>query len=301
LRKDGSEFPIEEDEGWRVRKDGSRFWADVAITALYGADGELRGFSKITRDITDRMQAQEKMRELNTSLQQHAAQLEVSNKELEAFSYSVAHDLRAPLRGVDGFSLALLEDYAANLDERAKSYLERIRAAAQRMGQLIDDLLNLSRVTRSEMHQEEVDLSAMAKNILASFQQQEPQRVVECVIPEGVFGKGDPQLLKLALENLLGNAWKFTGKTARATIELGVERQNGRTIYFVRDNGAGFNMAYANKLFGPFQRLHPAGEFSGTGAGLTIVQRIIQRHSGKVVGAWRRRQGREVFVYLVEQ
>jgi light-regulated signal transduction histidine kinase (bacteriophytochrome) len=119
--------------------------------------------------------------------------------------------------------------------------------------------------------------------------------------PEGVFGKGDPQLLKLALENLLGNAWKFTGKTARATIELGVERQNGRTIYFVRDNGAGFNMAYANKLFGPFQRLHPAGEFSGTGAGLTIVQRIIQRHSGKVVGAWRRRQGREVFVYLVEQ
>jgi PAS domain S-box-containing protein len=171
-----------EDEGWRVRKDGSRFWADVAITALYGADGELRGFSKITRDITDRMQAQEKMRELNTSLQQHAAQLEVSNKELEAFSYSVAHDLRAPLRGVDGFSLALLEDYAANLDERAKSYLERIRAAAQRMGQLIDDLLNLSRVTRSEMHQEEVDLSAMAKNILASFQQQEPQRVVECVI-----------------------------------------------------------------------------------------------------------------------
>jgi PAS domain S-box-containing protein len=271
-----------EDEGWRVRKDSSRFWADVVITALFGTDGELRGFTKLTRNITERRQAEEKMRELNTSLQQHAAQLEVSNKELEAFSYSVAHDLRSPLRAIDGFSLALSEDYGTNLDKRAKSYLERIRASAQRMGQLIDDLLQLSRVTRSEMRREEVDLSALAKDILTKFQQQEPQRVVECVIPDGVVGEGDPQLLHLALENLLGNAWKFTGKTPQATIELGVERQNGRTIYFVRDNGAGFNMAYANKLFGPFQRLHAAGEFSGTGAGLTIVQRIIQRHSGKV-------------------
>jgi PAS domain S-box-containing protein len=271
-----------EDEGWRVRKGGSRFWADVVITSVYSAAGELRGFTELTRDITERRQAEEKMRELNASLQQHVAQLEISNKELEAFSYSVAHDLRAPLRGIDGFSVALSEEYAANLDECAKGYLGRIRAAAQRMGQLIDDLLKLSRITRSEMRHEVVDLSAMAKDILGNFQQQEPQRAVECMIADGVVGEGDPQLLHLALENLLGNAWKFTSMTPRAIIELGLERHKGRTVYFVRDNGAGFNMAYANKLFRPFQRLHAAGEFSGTGAGLTIVQRVIQRHSGKV-------------------
>jgi PAS domain S-box-containing protein len=269
-------------QGWRVRKDGSRFWSDVVIAALYGTDGKLRGFAKVTRDITERRQAEEAVRELNENLERHAAQLEVSNKELEAFSYSVAHDLRAPLRALDGFSLALLEDYSERLDESARSYLGRIRSASQRMGQLIDDLLNLSHITRSEMRHEVVDLSALAKDILASFRQHEPERAVECLVPDGVQGEGDPRLLQMVLENLLSNAWKFTSKTPHATIELGMERNNGATVYFVRDNGAGFDMAYVGKLFGPFQRLHAADQFSGTGAGLTIVQRIIQRHGGHV-------------------
>jgi light-regulated signal transduction histidine kinase (bacteriophytochrome) len=260
----------------------------VVLTAVYGPDAKSRGFSEVTRDVTERKRGEEEVRELNTSLRQRAAQLETSNKELEAFSYSVAHDLRAPLRGIDGISLALSEGYAANLDERAQNHLARIRAASQRMGRLIDDLLNLSRITRKEMSRESVDLSAMARDVLANLKQLEPQRAVECVAPDGIIVKGDPHLLQLALGNLLSNAWKFTGKTPQAIIELGVEQpQNGRAVYFVSDNGAGFNMAYVDKLFRPFQRLHATDEFPGTGAGLTIVQRIIERHRGKVwaVGA----------------
>ena len=205
-----------ENEGWRVRKDGSRFWANLIITAMYGPDGELRGFSKVTRDITERKQAEEKVRALNESERQHALQLEAVNKELEAFSYSVSHDLRAPLRGIDGFSLALLEDYGDKLDEQGHRHLTRIRAAAQRMAQLIDDMLQLSGVTRSEMRIESVDLSAMAKAILAELQKSEPKREVECDVQDNVVARGDSRLLRIVLVNLLGNAWKFTGKADRA-------------------------------------------------------------------------------------
>ncbi len=273
-----------ENEGWRVRKDGSRFWANLIITAMYGPDGELRGFSKVTRDITERKQAEERLRALNESERQHALQLEAVNKELEAFSYSVSHDLRAPLRGIDGFSLALLEDYGDKLDEQGQRHLTRIRAAAQRMAQLIDDMLQLAGVTRSEMRIESVDLSAMAKAILAELQNSEPEREVECDVQDSVVARGDPRLLRIVLVNLLGNAWKFTGKAPRPKIEFAAVNRDGRTVFFVRDNGAGFDMAYSQKLFGAFQRLHAASDFPGTGVGLATVQRIIHRHGGKVSG-----------------
>ncbi|MGH7823284.1 MAG: sensor histidine kinase, partial [Candidatus Binatia bacterium] len=211
-----------------------------------------------------------------------AAQLEAANKELEAFSYSVSHDLRAPLRSIDGFSQALLEDYGDRFDSQAKSYLERVRAATRRMAQLIDDLLNLSRVARSEIRREPVDLSAMVQTVLVELQRREPDRQVECLVPPGMVAEGDARLLRLVLENLLANAWKFTSKKPHARIELGMTKQNGRPAYFVRDNGAGFDMAYASKLFGAFQRLHGAGDFPGTGVGLATVQRIVHRHGGRV-------------------
>jgi signal transduction histidine kinase len=204
--------------------------------------------------------------------------LEAANRELEAFSYSVSHDLRAPLRGIDGFSLALLEDCADRLNEAGKDYLGRIRAATQQMGQLIDDMLNLSRVTRSEIDREKVDLSSLAAAVADELKKGEPGRDVEFRIEPGLSAKGDRRLLKVALENLLGNAWKYTGRHPRARIEFGCKGK----IFFVRDDGAGFDMTYADKLFGVFQRLHKAAEFPGTGVGLATVQRIIHKHGGRI-------------------
>ncbi|MGA3229035.1 MAG: ATP-binding protein [Candidatus Binatus sp.] len=232
--------------------------------------------------VTDRKRVEDDLRALNESERRHAAQLEVVNKELEAFSYSVSHDLRAPLRSIDGFSSALMEDYADKLDEQANTHLRRIRAATGRMAQLIDDLLKLALVTRSEMHTEAVDLSALANDILAECRKGEPLREVECVVQEHVVGHGDPHLLRSVLENLLGNAWKFTSKKQQAKIEFAMADQDGQPVYFVRDNGAGFDMTYAEKLFGAFQRLHAAADFPGTGVGLATVQRIIRRHGGRV-------------------
>jgi light-regulated signal transduction histidine kinase (bacteriophytochrome) len=239
----------------------------------------LSGFTKITRDVTERMRAEKDIKQLNRTLQQHTAQLEAANKELEAFSYSVSHDLRAPLRSIDGFSQALLEDYADKLDETGKDSLQRVRGASQRMGQLIDDMLNLSRVTRSEMRHETVDLSAMAETIAAELQKNQPERTVTFTIQPGLTTDGDAHLLRVVMDNLLGNAWKFTSKQANAIIEFGSVSVGE---FFVRDNGAGFDMAYAEKLFGAFQRLHAMNEFAGTGIGLATVQRIIHRHGGQV-------------------
>jgi PAS domain S-box-containing protein len=423
-----------EDEGWRVRKDGSQFWANLVITALRDANGKVTGFSKVTRDITEQkriaqmhlhfralfeslpglylvltpdltivavsdayLKATMTKREeildrklfevfpdnpddpaadgvsnlrasLNRVLQNGVsdtmaiqkydvrrpdgvfverfwspvnspvlgpdrrieyvihrvedvtefvkqtsrgagdedtlrarmeqmeaevfrssqqvkaanAQLHAANRELEAFCYSVSHDLRAPLRGLDGFSQALLEDYSGKLGNEGKHLLERIRAGSQRMGQLIDDLLNLSRVSRSELHHEPVDLSGLASDVADELRQHDPQREVALRIAEDLKADGDPQLLRVVLENLLGNAWKYTAKRPQATIEFGLSRDNGHSSFFVRDDGVGFDMQYADKLFAPFQRLHGMSEFPGTGVGLATVQRIIQRHGGRV-------------------
>lgn len=423
-----------EDEGWRVRKDGSRFWANAVITVLRDAAGNVVGFSKVTRDITERKRIEQmhlhfralfeslpglylvltpdltivavsdaylkatmttreaildrgifeafpgnpddpaadgvanlqaslkrvlqggvtdtmaiqkydirrpdgvfeerywspvnspvfgtdrrieyiihrvedvtefvkqtarhgedesalraRMEQMEAEVFQSSQQvkaanerLQAANAELEAFCYSVSHDLRAPLRGLDGFSQALLEDYGNQLGADGKNLLQRIRAGSQRMGQLIDDLLNLSRVSRSELHREPVDLSGIAKDVVGELRGHDPDRHVALRIATDLKANGDPQLLRVVLENLLGNAWKYTAKQPQATIEFGFDRDNGNSSFFVRDDGVGFDMQYADKLFTPFQRLHAMNEFPGTGVGLATVQRIISRHGGRV-------------------
>jgi PAS domain S-box-containing protein len=264
-----------EDDGWRVRKDGSRFWANVVVTPVRDDEGSLRGFVKITRDVTER-------RKIEQEIVRRSVELEAANKELEAFSYSVSHDLRAPLRGIEGFSQALQEDYEQKFDDTAKDYLGRIRSATLRMGELIDDLLNLSRVTRAEMYREPINLSKLANEVGQELQSREPARKVALKIAPGLEAVGDLRLVRVVLQNLIGNAWKFTSRRAEAEIEFGVSRSNGDQAYFVRDNGAGFDQTYASRLFGPFQRLHATNEFPGTGIGLATVQRIIHRHGGAV-------------------
>jgi signal transduction histidine kinase len=226
---------------------------------------------------------------MTQALRQSFAQLErgnqeltTLNKELEAFSYSVSHDLRAPLRSMDGFSLALLEDYGDKLDDEGRDNLQRIRAASQRMGRLIDELLSLSRVTRTELAIRPVDLSAVAHEILENLRQQHPDSAVRWRIDEGLTALADKALIQIALQNLLDNAWKFTGKTAQPEIHVGAAERDGQTHFFVADNGVGFDMHYADRLFGAFQRLHHESEFAGTGIGLAIVQRIVHRHGGRI-------------------
>jgi signal transduction histidine kinase len=208
--------------------------------------------------------------------------LEHKNRELESFSYAVSHDLRAPLRRIDSFSRAILESQAEKLDESGRRYLDRVREASQQMSQLIDDVLYLSRVTRADLREQDVDLSSLAQLILSRLQEAEPVRKVEVKIRPGVVVTGDGQLLRIALENLFENAWKFSSKQPDSRIEFGVTQASGEPTYFVRDNGAGFDMTYADRLFGPFQRLHAQGEFPGSGIGLATVQRIIHRHGGRV-------------------
>jgi signal transduction histidine kinase len=208
--------------------------------------------------------------------------LEQARDELEAFTYSVSHDLRTPLRGIDGFSQLLLDQYQAQLDQRGKDYLARVRSASMRMAELIEDLLNLSRVSRSDMHIQQVDLSQIAREIGTEFQRAHPERHVTLLVGEKVLGRGDGRLLRIALENLLENAWKYTSKHPTATIEFGMRRVRGQPAYYVSDDGAGFDMQYKDKLFTAFQRLHSSAEFPGIGIGLATVQRIIHRHGGEV-------------------
>ena len=245
-------------------------------------------FATVFMDVTGQKRAEDEVRQLNTELEervrQRTAQLAAANLELESFSYSVSHDLRAPLRSIDGFSLALLEDGGDRLAESDKEQLARIRAASQRMGQLIDDLLKLARITRAAMERTAVDMSAVATQIAGELQQSAPERQAQWAIEPGLTAAGDVNLLRIALQNLLDNAWKFTGKQAMARIAVGrlASTDCGDTVFFVRDNGAGFDMQYADKLFGAFQRLHAQAEFSGSGIGLATVQRVIRRHGGHI-------------------
>ncbi|MDA0734773.1 MAG: ATP-binding protein [Chloroflexi bacterium] len=234
-------------------------------------------------------------------LSERAIALEAVNKELEAFSYSVSHDLRSPLRSIDGFSLALLEDYADKLDDEGKDYLIRVRNASQRMAQLIDDLLQLSRLTRKEMQRESVDLTSLAKAVASNLQRNQPDRDTKFVIEEGMTTNGDSKLLQVLLENLMGNAWKFTGKKSTATIELNSQGNNEKSVYYIKDDGAGFDMEYSEKLFGAFQRLHGANEFEGTGIGLATVQRIVTRHGGKIWAEGAINQGATFYFTLQPQ
>ena len=244
---------------------------------------ELAKKSELLRRQTQLLaESEQAARELAETRAELVRDLEHKNRELESFSYAVSHDLRAPLRRIDSFSRAMLESQAEKLDNSGRRYLERVREASQHMSQLIDDVLYLSRVTRADLRDQEVDLSAVANLILTRLQESDPARKLELKVRPGVVVTGDGQLLRIALENLLENAWKFTGRQAEARIEFGVTQASGEPTYFVRDNGAGFDMTYADRLFGPFQRLHPQGEFPGSGIGLATVQRIIHRHGGRV-------------------
>lgn len=255
--------------------DGRETWVSTTKAPLFDQTGQIIGTFGISRDITERKRTE-------VALQKAKLELEAANKELEAFSYSVSHDLRAPLRSIDGFSQALFEDYGELLPLEGRNFLERVRNSAQHMAELIDDLLNLSKVTRALMKSVSVDLSQLVQDIVAELQRTQRERRVNFNIATNLKVLGDPNLLRVVLENLLNNAWKFTAKREQAEIEFGSKYENDEIVYFIRDNGAGFDMAYVDKLFGAFQRLHAMTEFSGTGIGLATVQRIINRHGGRI-------------------
>ena len=259
----------------------------------------LAGIAWVVANHGERRGAAERLvRDLNQRLARDNVTLQGLNRELESFSYSVSHDLRAPLRSIDGFSKALLEDYGDTLDGPGRDYLTRVRNAAQRMGNLIDDLLKLARVSRSDLNKDVVNLSLVARKICADLRQRDPQRNVDVRIAPDLEAHGDPRLLQIALENLLENAWKFTSKQESAEIEFGQTDIDGGRAFFVRDNGAGFDMAHADKLFGVFQRLHAMTEFEGTGIGLATVQRIVYKHGGRVWGEAEKHRGAVFFFAL---
>ena len=271
-----------EDEGWRVRKDGSRFWANVVITALRDATGNLVGFSKVTRDVTARKQAEDALERQKAELTRANTELAAANKELEAFTYSVSHDLRAPLRHVGGFSQILVEEFGPRMDPAAQQSLRYIQKGVQEMGQLIDDLLNLGRIGRQALREQPTELNLLVAAVLADLKPETEKRQIEWQIGRLPTVKCDPGLVKLVFANLLSNAVKFSRRQERSIIQVGQMSVKGEEVFFVRDNGVGFNMRYVDKLFGIFQRLHRQDDFEGTGVGLANVRRIIHKHGGRV-------------------
>jgi light-regulated signal transduction histidine kinase (bacteriophytochrome) len=273
-----AEMPIRTRSG-RIR------WVRGQSMPKYLEDGSVI-WDGVIVDVTAQKQAEQAIQQMNEQLErrvaERTAQLSAANRELESFAYSASHDLRAPLRSIDGFSRILVEEYAEGLQPVAADYLTRVRNASQRMGQLIDDLMSLSRVTRSELKRVRTDMSAIAEAIVQELRTESPERQVDVSIHPGMQCLADPSLMRIALHNLLGNAWKFTSRQPSASIEFGALTQRNKTVYYVRDDGAGFDMGNAGKLFGAFQRLHSPREFEGTGVGLATVSRIIDRHGGTV-------------------
>ena len=270
----------------RVRRDGRLIDVSVTVSAIKDPAGRIIGASKVARSITERKQAEATIQELNAGLErrvaERTAQLEAANRELEAFSYSVSHDLRAPLRAMDGFSQAVLEDFGARLPDEGRRYLETIRSSAQRMGELIDDLLAFARLSRQDLNRREVDTGLLVRRVLAELGNPWPGRLVQLRLGPLPACVADPALLKQVWVNLLSNALKYTRRREEAEIEIGWARSGGPDVFYVRDNGAGFDPRYAGKLFGVFQRMHRLEDYEGTGVGLAIVQRIVHRHGGRV-------------------
>ncbi len=266
----------------QYNKRGEKLYLLCSAAFVRDGDGKPTGLISINRDISALKEHEQQQRELNIILEKNMDQLTAANRELEAFSYSVSHDLRAPLRGIDGWSLALLEDYGDQLDAQARQYLERVRSETKRMDLLVDAMLDLSRISRAEMQPEKTDISAIARTISERLNESDKGRKTDWRIQPGLWIMGDPPLVEIALSNLLGNAFKFTKRTENACIEFGQNQDNKRRPFFIRDNGAGFDMNFAKKLFGAFQRMHKASDFAGTGVGLATVQRIIHRHGGEI-------------------
>jgi PAS domain S-box-containing protein len=296
--------PIEHFEAVRMRKNGERIDVSVRLSRVVDKNHKVIGLSKIARDITQQKKAQKELHNLNAKLEQRVldrtAQLEAANKELEAFSYSVSHDLRAPLRAIDGFSQALQEDFSAQLPEEAQRYLRTIRDGSHRMGVLIDDLLAFSRLSRLPLKREPFDMKDLVSALVAEMSPEIENRHARIEVNDLPTCNADPALMRQVWINLLSNAFKYTRKREGARIEIGAEVCNGKTTWFVRDNGTGFDMLYVDKLFGVFQRLHRAEEYEGTGVGLAIVHRIIERHGGRVWAEGALERGATFFFTLGE-
>lgn len=287
-----------------ARKDGSLYWVDTTIVPFLNQHGKPYQHVGIQTDISDRKAAAEKLRlyqeQLEEKVEKRTNNLKVANSELESFCYSVSHDLRAPLRSIDGFSQALLEDCADQLDEQARNYLDRVRSSSHRMGELIDDLLNLSKVVRSDMVSSRVDLNQLASRVMEQLIEREPERKVDFTCASEMTVSGDERLLLAMLENLLGNAWKFTARSADASIEFGIMNEDSKDVFFIHDNGTGFDEKYMHKMFEPFQRLHSNEDYEGTGIGLATVQRIVRRHGGEVWAKSLADSGASIFFTLGE-
>jgi hypothetical protein len=287
-----------------LHRDGSELYIQDNGYPLLDSEGNIFSIVGFRVDVTARRRDAEKIRQMNSELErrvsERTAELQYANKEMEAFCYSISHDLRAPLRSIRGYSEIILQEYGEKVEGRGAEYLKRACESAGHMNQLLDDLLRLSVISRGDLKREETDLKEMAEQIVVELKAAEPQRKVKFKIARGLTARGDERLLRIALGNLLSNAWKFTGKKADAVIEFGSTKQNGERVFYVRDNGEGFEMEWKHRLFGVFERLHPGKDFPGTGIGLAIVQRIIQRHGGRIWAEGKRNEGATFYFTMAE-